>query len=163
GGVWRDEQWNLSPQLSANAGSLSRFRYKSTGGQLGLKIIPNYRFEIGAGFSYTNREASGNLPQLLINSQNAGKILFQTSVRLNDRPDYQNRLHAEGYLARSSFLGNLNYSAGTVEFNNHLLLSPGKHASALNWTVKGGVSGGTLPVEDYFMLGMDLFPQNVLR
>src|SRR5262249_17757318 len=59
GGLWRDELWNLAPELTVNLGPLSRFRYKSTGAQVGLKIIPRYRFEIGAGFSYTNREASG--------------------------------------------------------------------------------------------------------
>jgi outer membrane protein assembly factor BamA len=163
GGLWRNELWNLSSQLNVNLGSLSRFRYKSTGAQVGLKIIPHYRFEIGTGFEYTNRAVSGELPQLLTNSQNVGKILFQTSLRINDRARYQNRLFAEGYVARQGFIGDLNYREGTAELDNHLSLSSGRHASALNWTIKGGVSGGILPVEDYFMLGMDQFPLNILR
>ena len=102
------------------------------------------------------------LPELLTDSRNAGKILFQTTIRLVDSR-YQNRLHAEAYVARKGFLGDLNYGAGTLEFNNRLALSSGTKANSLNWTIKAGTSRGRLPVEEYFILGLDTAASHVLR
>ena len=88
--------------------------------------------------------------------------MFQTSIRLADSR-YQNRLHAEAYVARMAFLGDLNYGAGTVELNNHFALSSGKNANSINWTIRGGASRGRLPVEEYFILGLDTSANNLLR
>ena len=158
-GAWRSEQWDVSSQLQTNAGPDSRFRYKSTGAGMLLKHIPTHWLEIGAGVEYVNRYASGGLPAFLENSLNAAKILAETAIRPADGR-YQNRLYAQVELARRGFLGQLNYTTGTVELNNRLPLSA---KNALNWTIKGGASSGSLPVDEYFQLGVDTESTNLLR
>jgi outer membrane protein assembly factor BamA len=68
----------------------------------------------------------------------------------------------EGFVARKSILGDLNYSAATVELNNRILLSK-ETKTILEWTLKGGDSRGNLPVEEYFTLGVDTHSRNRLR
>jgi tetratricopeptide (TPR) repeat protein len=159
--TWRYEHWNLSPVIRAESLGRAQFRYKSNGLQIKFKHIPHYRVEIGGGFEYVNRAASGDLPELFTDSRNTGKILFETNLRLADGR-YQNRLRFEGFVARKAILGDFNYSGGTVALNNRLALTQDSR-TFLDITVKGGTSRGKLPVEDYFVLGMDTNPQNLLR
>jgi hypothetical protein len=160
-GVWRSEQWDISA-TARKPGPQNRFRYKSTGGAIELKHIPAYWLEIGAGVEYNNRAGSGGPPELLVNSSNEAEVLLETTLRFADAR-YKNRLYAEAQLARKGFLGDLNYTTGTVELNNHLPLSSKNGRNAFNWTIKGGASRGQLPVDAYFMLGTDTDAGNILR
>jgi hypothetical protein len=160
-GLWRSERWDVAPVLQNDAGADNRFLIKSTGVRAELKYIPYFRFDFGGGFEYTNRAANGNLPQLYIDSSNSGKVIYQASVRLFDSR-YQNRIHAEGGIARKSFAGDLNYSTATVELNNRYLISKDTD-TVFNWTLRGGISDGQLPVEEYFVLGLDMQAGNLMR
>jgi hypothetical protein len=129
--------------------------------RLNFKHIPHYRVEIGAGFEYVNRAASGDLPELFTDSLNTGTFNVETNLRLVDNR-YQNRLRLEGFAARKSILGNLDYTGGTAELNNRYTLSNSSEMF-LDWSFKGGTARGDLPVEDYFVLGVDTRPRNLLR
>lgn len=161
GNTWRSERWNLSPNIRTEALPRARFNYKANILRLRVKQIPHYRFDIGGGVEYRNRAASGNLPELLTDGRNTGKFSLETNLRLLDRR-YQNRLHLEGFVARRSILGDNNFSGGVAELNNRFTFSRDSR-SFLDWTLKGGTSRGRLPVEDYFVLGLDTNPRNLLR
>jgi outer membrane protein assembly factor BamA len=159
--IWRSERWDVTNALRTDAGPANRFQYSSTGFRAELHYIPHYKFDFGGGLEYTNRYANGGIPELLANSSNSAKLLFQGSVRLADG-NYRNRIHSEGYFARKGILGDLNYSAVTAELNNEFLFSK-ESQTVFNWTIRGGTSTGDLPVEDYFVLGVDTHAGNLLR
>lgn len=161
GDTWRSERWDLSPSIRPEARPRARFQYKANSIRLHMKHIPHYRVEIGGGFEYVNRAASGDLPELSTDGGNTGKFALDSSFRLADGR-YQNRLRLEGFAARRSILGDMNYTGGTAELNNRFTLSKDTR-TYLDWTVKGGTSRGRLPVEDYFMLGLDVQPRHPLR
>jgi len=160
-GLWRSERWDLTRVLQTDAGTADRFDFKSTGARLEFKYIPHYRFDFGGGFEYTNRAANGGLTRLLMDGSNSGKILFQGSIRLADGR-YRNRLHVEGFVARRNIMGDLNYSAATAEMNHQLLIQKDSN-TVFVWKLKGGTSRGQLPVEEYFVLGLDSHSGNLLR
>jgi tetratricopeptide (TPR) repeat protein len=153
GDTWRRERWNLSPNVQPQYLGVARFLYDANILRLHVKQIPHYRFDIGGGVDYFNRAASGDIPQLDMNSQNVGKFSLESNIRIFDSR-YQNRLHLEGFTAQQSILGNITYTGGVAELNNRFTLSRDNRAY-LDWTVKGGTAGGNLPVEDYFVLGID--------
>ena len=161
GDTWRSERWDLSPVIRPEARPRARFDYRANILSVNFKTIPHYRVEIGGGFEYRNRGASGDLPELFTDSRNTGKWTLETNLRLTD-DRYQNRLHLEGFAARRSILGDTNFSGGVVELDNRFMLSKDSR-TYLNWTIKAGASGGHLPVEDYFVLGLDANPRNLLR
>src|SRR5207249_4954145 len=159
--TWRREQWNLSPNIRTEGLGVARFKYDANILRLHVKQIPHYRFDIGGGLEYRNRAASGNLPNLATDSRNVGKFSLESNLRLFDGK-YQDRLHLEAFAARRSILGDINFSGGVAELNNRITLSKDDRAY-LDWTVKGGTSRGNLPVEDYFLLGIDTNMRNPLR
>jgi len=161
GDAWRSEQWDLSRVIRGESSDRARFRYKANGMRVHLKHVPHYRVEIGGGLEYVNRAASGDLPELLTDSRNSGKVLAEATLRLADSR-YQNRLYVEGFLARKSILGDLNFSGGTAELNNRWEISSDRQ-TYLDWTVKAGTARGQLPVEEYFVLGLDTHPRHLLR
>jgi len=161
GNTWRREQWNLSPNIRNEGLGVARFKYDANILRLHVKQIPHYRFDIGGGLEYRNRAASGNLPNLATDSRNVGKFSLESNLRLFDGK-YQDRLHLEAFAARRSILGDINFSGGVAELNNRITLSKDDRAY-LDWTVKGGTSRGNLPVEDYFLLGIDTNMRNPLR
>jgi hypothetical protein len=126
-----------------------------------VKHIPHYRLEVSAGFEYTNRAASGNLPQLQTNSLNNSELFSETSIRLLDG-QYQSLLQVRGFLARRFLFGDLHYSGGTAELHNRHTLDLDTR-SYLDWRIKAGTARGTLPVEHYFVLGVEAYPENLLR
>jgi tetratricopeptide (TPR) repeat protein len=160
--LWRSERWNLSrivrPQYVEQA---QRVDYRANALLFAMNHIPNYRFEIGAVFKYANRYAKGDFPQVAANSENDGQALVATTFRFADGT-YQNRLQLQAFGSSSSILGNFNYSGGTAEFDNRITLSKDTR-TYFDWALKGGTSRGTRPLEDYFMLGLDIHPQNLLR
>jgi hypothetical protein len=160
-GLRRSERWDVAPVLQHDAASDNRFLLKSTGVRAELKYIPYFRIDFGGGFEYTNRASNGNLPNLYLDSSNSGKVIYQASLRLFDSR-YQNRIHIDGTVARKSFAGDLNYSTATVELNNRYLISKSSNM-VFNWTLRGGISDGQLPVEEYFVLGLDMHAGNLLR
>jgi len=159
--TWRAERWDISPNLKGTSCPQSCFDYRANSMRLELKRIFNYRLEAGGGFSYANRFAHGTLPQLATDSRNIGKLFLETSVRVNDGV-YQNRLHLEGFTARKTIVGDFNLTGGTAELNNRITISKDTR-TYLDWAIKGGTLRGQPPVEDYFVLGMDLHPENLLR
>ncbi|HEY2380167.1 MAG TPA: tetratricopeptide repeat protein [Terriglobia bacterium] len=160
GDTWRFERWDLTtiqPQNKAQA----LFDYKSIGPRIHITAIPQYRLELGAGFEYRNRNAKGTLPQLFTGERKMGMLTADASLRLIDRR-YENRLHLEGFASRRSIIGDTQFSGGTAQLDNRLTLSKDTR-TYLDWTVKGGTSRGNLPVEQYFMLGLDIYSENPLR
>ena len=141
GGAWRSEQWDVPSQ--------GRFQYKSSGVRLNLKHIPDHRLELGAGFEYLNRAAG-----------KTGRVLVNTRYRPIDGK-FKSQVRIDGFLARASLLGDLNYTGGTVQLANRLVVSEDR--TFFDLSVKGGTSRGRLPVEDYFMLGIDTETLDPLR
>ncbi len=161
GGNWRAERWDLSPAIRPSFQPRARFDYRASTISAQIRQIPHYRFEWSAGVEYRNRYAKGNLPELLTDSRNTGRFTAGTTIRLADGR-YQNRLHLEAFAARRSILGDTNFSGGTAELNNRVTLSKDSR-TFLDWNVKTGTARGRLPVEDYFVLGLDTHPSNLLR
>ncbi len=136
-GTFRSERWDIS-EAALDTGFDHRFRYQSTGVRALIKHIPNYRVELGAGFEYRNRTASGQQPGLALDSRNTGKLLFEANIFPFDGR-YRSRLRGEGFIARKAFLSDMDYSGGTVEWNNRYLVDKdGKNT--LELTLKGGTS-----------------------
>jgi tetratricopeptide (TPR) repeat protein len=160
GDTWRFERWdlaNLLPQYQSEA----RFDYKSIGPRIHIKAIPHYRLELGAGFEYRNRNPKGTLPVLYVNEHKMGLFTADATLRLVDRR-YENRLHLESFAARRSIVGDMQFSGGTAELDNRVTFSKDTRTS-LDWMIKGGTSRGQLPIEEYFMLGLDTYSVNPLR
>src|SRR5262249_8517634 len=64
--------------------------------------------------------------------------------------------------ARRSLIGDAQFTGGVAELNNRVTLSKDT-GMYLDWSIKGGTERGQLPVEDYFLLGVDTIPTNLLR
>ena len=159
-GTFRSERWDIS-EAALDTGFDHRFRYESTGVRALIKHIPNYRVELAAGFEYRNRTASGQQPGLALDSRNTGKLLFETNIFPFDGR-YRTRLRGEGFIARKAFLSDMDYSGGTVEWNNRYLVDKdGKNT--LELTLKGGTSRREIPVDDYFIVGIRQHTDNFLR
>jgi len=150
-GFFRSERWDIS-RPAIDTGIDHRFLFKASGGRLELKHIPYYRLELGAGFEYRNRTASGSQPGLALDSRNTGKLLFQASLLPFDGR-YRGRLHAETFIAREAWLSDIRYSGGTVEWNSRYSLDK-ESRNTLELTVKTGTTRGEVPVDDYFVLGL---------
>jgi Tfp pilus assembly protein PilF len=161
GDTWRAERWDLSPVIRPELKNKSLLDYKANAIRVRLKHIRNYRVELAGGFEYRNRASKGDLPQLFTDSRNTGKFSAEVNLRLVDR-QYQNRLHIEGFAARQSIIGDTNFSGGLAELDNRITLSKDTRTH-LDFRIKGGTARGALPVEDYFVLGLDTNPENILR
>jgi tetratricopeptide (TPR) repeat protein len=160
GDTWRFERWDLKtilPQFESEA----LFDYKSIGPWAHIKTIPHYRVKLGAGFEYRNRNPKGTLPELYVNQHKMGLFSADVSLRLVDRR-YQNRLYLEGFASRRSIIGDTQFSEGTAQLDNRLTFSKDTRMY-LDWSIKAGTSGGQLPIEQYFMLGLDTYSVNPLR
>ena len=116
-----DQNAGISPRLpwipASTTGSASS---RPASGRC-IKHIPNYRVELGAGFEYRNRTASGQQPGLALDSRNTGKLLFEANIFPFDGR-YRSRIRGEGFVARKAFLSDMDYSGGTVEWNNRYLV-----------------------------------------
>jgi hypothetical protein len=161
GDTWRSERWDVSKVIRPEYQSRARFDYKANAMDVRLKHIVHYRLEVGGGFEYRNRAAKGDLPELSTDSGNTGKFSVDASVRLADRR-YQNRVRVEAFAARPNIIGDAHFTGGVAELNNRVTLSK-ESGTHFNWTVKGGTARGRLPVEDYFVLGLDTRAINPLR
>jgi hypothetical protein len=159
-GTYRSERWDIS-RPAIDTGIDHRFYYQSTGIRAELKHIPHYRLELGAGYEYRNRTAFGSQPGLALDNRNTGKLLFEASVLPIDGR-YRSRIHSEVFLAREEFLSDINYSGGTIEWNNRIV-SEAQGAMSLEVSIKTGTSRGELPVDDYFVLGVHQVTENKLR
>ncbi len=161
GSGWRDERWNVSSNVRPEFRPFSRFDYKATAVGVHIKHIPHYRVELGGGFQYRNRTVKGTLPQLVTDSSHIGQFNAEVNLRLIDR-QYQNRLHLEGFAARRSIIGDTNFSGGIARLDNRITLSQDARTN-LDWTIWTGTSRGALPIENYFLLGLDTIPLYPLR
>ncbi len=160
GDQWRDEKWDLSSITRTGTSEDPGFRYKANSLLLRLKSIPHHRFELAAGIEYTNRARPRQAPAF-ITDRDSAKWTLQTTIRLADSR-LQTRLDVGGFLARRSILGKLNYSGGTASFANRWEVSRSSQ-TFLEWRLKGGTSRGELPLEEYFVLGVDTYSENLLR
>jgi tetratricopeptide (TPR) repeat protein len=159
----RNENWDLSHTVrEALVPRAHLLNYRSNAIGVALKHIPTYRFEIAGGLDYVNQYSRGNLPELASDSRNSGNFFVETTLRPFDGVVYQNRLRLLGFIARRSVLGDFNYSGAVAELNNRIILSKDTRTN-LNWTLKGGTSRGLRPVVDYYLLGLQLHPENILR
>jgi tetratricopeptide (TPR) repeat protein len=161
GDTWRSENWNTSPIISAPFQPRSEFLYKSNALYVGLKHIPNYRVELAGGFIYRNRAARGDIPQIFTNSLNTGRFAAETNLRFFEGT-YQNRLHLETFAARQNIIGNATFTGGAAQLHNRVTLSRDTR-TFFDWTLSGGTIRGLLPVEDYFVLGVDSRTAYLLR
>ena len=161
GDIWRDENWDVSSQLQPQVTQNPNFSYKANAVGARLKAIPHYRVELGAGFQYRNRFATGSLPQLFTNIHKVAKFDAELNLRLFDG-DYQNLLQLAGFGARRSVLGDINFSGAVAELDNRINFSRDTRTS-LDWVLKAGTSRGSLPLDEYFLLGVDTNPANLLR
>jgi tetratricopeptide (TPR) repeat protein len=142
GGVWRSERWDIP--------SRGPFQYKAGSASAVLKHIPDYRLELGAGVEYLERTAA-----------NTGRLLFNARLKPSDGR-LKSQIRLDGFMATASLPGDLNYRAATAQLANRLVLSDAP-SLFVDVSVKGGTSRGTLPVEDYFMLGIDSETATPLR
>lgn len=159
-GTFRSERWDLA-ESAADPAVDHRFYFQSTGIRAEIKHIPHHRMELGVGYEYRNRTANGSQPGLAIDNRNTGKLLAEATILPFDGA-LQSRIHAEGFAAREKLLSDMNYSGGTVEWNNRYHFDEdGKNT--LELTGKAGTSRGDLPVDDYFALGVRQNTVNFLR
>jgi tetratricopeptide (TPR) repeat protein len=161
GDWWRFERWDVANQIQPALRPFARFDYKATALRAHVNLIPQYRVQLGAGFEYRNRTARGNLPQLFTNNLKTGIFSGDAKIRLVDR-NYQSMLQIGGFAARRSIIGDTHFSGVTAELDNRVTLSKDTR-TYLDWMVKAGTSRGLVPIEDYFALGLDIYPQNPLR
>jgi hypothetical protein len=159
-GIYRSERWDIS-EPAIETGIDHRFYFQSTGFRVDLKHIPHYRFELGVGLEYRNRTASGSQPGLALDNRNTGKLLVQASI-LPFAGRYRSRIRGEGFLARRAFLSDIDYSGGTVEWNNRFIPDE-RGLLSLEITAKAGTSRGSVPVDDYFLVGIQQFNDILLR
>jgi hypothetical protein len=127
-----------------------------------FKHIPSHWLEIAGGYEYRNRAASGSIPSLYLDSSNTGKAIAATIVNLWDRGGNRSRLGAEGFLAREALLSDLDYSGGVIQLDTRWSPGPDSRSSLL-WSVTAGTASGQLPVDDYFVLGVQTYPRFLLR
>ena len=159
-GTFRSERWDLAE--SASDPTIDhRFYFQSTGIRAEIKHIPHHRLELGAGFEYRNRTSHGSQPGLAIDSRNTGKLLAEASILPFDGR-LHSRIHAEGFAARKELLSDMDYSGGTIEWNNRYDIDE-EGRNSIELTLKAGTSRGDLPVDDYFALGVRQHTVNFLR
>jgi tetratricopeptide (TPR) repeat protein len=161
GNTWRFERWNLTPVILPQYRSRALLDFDANELQIYIKQIPHYRFELEGGFEYWNRAARGDLPQIYTNSINTGILRAATNIRLLDRR-YENRLRLEAFSSRPWLIGSTSFSGGVAELDNRFTVSKDSR-TYIDWSIKGGTARGALPVEDYFVLGLDTRTVNPLR
>ncbi|HEX5000849.1 MAG TPA: tetratricopeptide repeat protein [Terriglobia bacterium] len=161
-GIWRSELWDVSSQ-AIQPSPADSFIYKSTGGRVMFRHIPSYRLELAGGWEYRNRAASGTLPGLELNSLNSSTAIAETTIVLWDRDKTRSHLHAEGFLARKVFFGDLDYSGGVVEWGARWSRQRANRQTSLVSVLSGGMSSGDLPIDEYFVLGVQTHPRFLLR
>jgi hypothetical protein len=150
--TWRSEQWDLATALRDEFSSDSRFDYKANAVRVGLEVVPDHRFEIDASLEYRNRAARGQFEALAMDSRNSGTFRIESRVRTVEGR-YSNQLRFEGFVARSSILGDLDFSGGSVQIANRYTWDEASDTS-FNFSVTGGTSRGDVPVDSYFLLGI---------
>jgi len=150
-GFFRSERWDIS-RPALDTGFDHRFLYKSTGVRGEIRHIPHYRIDLRLGYEYRNRTASGAQPGLALDSRNTGKMLVKAGF-LPFEGRFRSRIYAEGFMARRTFLSDIDFSGGTLEWDNRILFDKdGKNTLEID--AKTGTSRGELPVDEYFILGI---------
>jgi len=159
-GLFRSERWDIS-RPAKDTGFDSRFLFQSTGLRARVRHIPQYRVVLDAGFEYRNRTAHGVQPGIGLDSRNSAKLLFGTSYLLADGR-YRSRIRGDGFVARKKLFGDLDFSGGTLEWNNRYAFE-GRTDVGLEVTLKGGATEGEVPIDEYFVMGTEQRSSNLLR
>ena len=131
---WGSEQWGVPGH--------AQYQYKSRAIRMNVKAIPDHRAELGAGLEYVKRAGA-----------NTGRLLLNTRLRPIDG-GYKSQIRVDSFLARASLAGGISYTGGTIQLANRMVISEDRGAF-IDVSLKGGSARGRLPVEDYFMLGID--------
>ena len=161
GSGWRSERWNVSNNVLPQYQQQSLFDYGNTAFRIQTTQIPNYRVEISGGFAYLNRNTKGSLPHLY-DSLNTGLFSVATNLLLVDGNKHDSRLRLEAFAARRSIVGENQFAGGTAQINTRYTLSKDTR-TYFDWSLKGGTARGGLPIDNYFLLGVDTQPTNLLR
>jgi tetratricopeptide (TPR) repeat protein len=164
GDTWWFERWDVSSTIQPQFQPQANFYYKANGLGIRVKQIPHYRFDLAAAFEYRNRAARGDLPQLFTDNRNTGKFTVQSNVRMWDRT-YKNNLYVEAFAARPSIIGNAQFTGGLARLSNRVVLSTDTQTD-FDFSLTGGSErgfAGSLPIEDYFILGIDTGSTTLLR
>ena len=160
--VWRSESWDLSTTVRDEFKPEAEFRYKANSIGFELRAVPHYRIEVGAGFEYRNRAASGSIAALGMDARNSGTFRFNAMILALDERLLKTQLRVDGFLARAGALGDFDFSGGSLEIANRVVIDQGD-ALYFDWSVTGGTSRGNLPVDHYFVLGITSTSQHRLR
>lgn len=160
--TWRSERWDVRDTLRPDPTPYGwLFDYKSNTFGARLEAIPDYRVAVRAGFEYRNRDATGTLTSLDLDSRNTGVISGGITIRPIDRR-LRNQIRVDGFIARDSILGDFDFSGGALVVANRIEF--GERAdSAFNFSVTGGTTRGELPFDHYFILGMGSVATHDLR
>jgi hypothetical protein len=152
GGTWRFERWDISSIAADPYKPDGRFDYKATSFNADLETVPHHRVKVRSGITYVNRAAKGSSERLSLDGRNTGKFRLGTTLRLLDSK-LKSDLAADGFVSRKSILGDFNFKGGTVSLRNSVELS----GAVLEINATAGASRGTLPVDEYFVLGFPSF------
>jgi tetratricopeptide (TPR) repeat protein len=159
--TWRSERWGVASQLNDLAGTNPNFDYKVNIIGFEAHAVPHYRVELGGGFEYRNRDASGSIPNLALDERNSGWFRFEAAVRTFDQR-FKNKILGEGFIARESILGDFDFSGGSVQIANRYELDEDGRTT-LDFSITGGTARGELPVDHYYILGLGSVAQYKLR
>ena len=150
--TWRSERWDLSPTIQEAFAPDAGFDYGVNALSARLTVTPVHQFQMSLGFTYRNRQASGRIALLGMNSANSATVELGALLRPRDGR-YKNQIRIRGFLARESLIGDFDFTGGSIEIRNRLLLTDTARTH-LDWALTGGSSRGNVPVDQYFVLGL---------
>ena len=159
--TWRSERWDLSPSIRDAFASEATFDYKVNRVGVDLKLTPMHRVELDLGIEYRNRDSTGSIAVLGMDERNSGMLDFGMILNTVDGR-YKNRVRVNGFLARKSLLGDFSFSGGSLEIANRFHITENAR-TVFDWSVTGATSGGDLPVDHYFILGLTSLTDHRLR
>ena len=151
---WRYERWYVATPLGAGQGfgGAPDFEYKGNTIGASIHAIPHYRFEVGGGFEYRNRDATGGIAGLALDGRNSATFSINAAVRPVDGR-YRSKIVATGFVARAGILGDFDFSGGTLRIGNRVALDPDGRTT-LDFHVTGATARGEVPVDQYFVVGV---------
>ncbi len=150
--TWRSERWNLAPSIRDAFATQATFDYKVNSVGAELKLTPVHHVEFDMGFEYRNRDATGSIAVLGMDERNSGTLELGMVLHTFEGR-YKNQLRIGGFVARESWIGDFSFSGGSLEIANRVEITRDAR-TVFDWSITGGTSGGNLPVDHYFILGL---------
>jgi hypothetical protein len=160
--TWRSERWDVFEVLLPDPTPYGwLFDYRSNALGATIEAVPDYRFGVRFGFEYRNRDATGRLDSLDLDSRNTATIHGGVTFRPVDSR-FRSQVRLDGFIARESILGDFDFSGGTVQLANRVEFGDRRRA-AFNFSVTGGTARGDMPFDHYFILGLGSVATHDLR